>query len=131
MTVAPKAYKFPKSFGACADKLNELRQKRLEQEKIAAVFAAEESALREHIIANLPKSEGGAIGKEYKVQVIMKVVPRVEDWEKFYAYIAKFKRFDMLQRRPSDAAIQELWDDKKKVPGVVQFQAVTLSLTKR
>lgn len=126
----PVTYKFPKSFGACADRLAVLKAERLAQQKLADVLEAEEVALKAYVIQNLPKSEGGAIGKTHKVQVVTKVVPRVEDWNVFYTYIAKKKRFDLLQRRPSDAAIQELWDNKQRVPGVIEFQAVTVSVTK-
>jgi hypothetical protein len=54
----------------------------------------------------------------------------VEDWDKFYAFIRKTKNFGLLQRRAGDAAIQELWDAGKTVPGVSTFNVVTVSVNK-
>jgi hypothetical protein len=127
-TLAPP--KWPTSIGACADLLFEIREQRLSQQKLVDELAAKETALKEHVIQSLPKGDTGAAGRHHKVAVITKVVPRVEDWTKFYAYIAKTKRFDLMQRRVTDTAVQEMWDSKKQVPGVVPFQAVSVSLTK-
>ncbi|CAB4142722.1 hypothetical protein UFOVP1414_33 [uncultured Caudovirales phage] len=123
-------FKFPKSMGACADMLFVLREERLAAEKAAAVIAAKETALKEYIINNLPKSDTGSQGKTHRVSVVTKIVPQVEDWEKVYTYITKTKNFQLLQRRLSDAAVEEIWESGKKVPGVGTFNVVKISLTK-
>lgn len=122
---------FPKGMGACADLLHEKRSARLAADKVAAALKDEEQALIEHIINNLPKDSGGAIGKAYKVTVVTKEKPQVKDWPLFYAYVLKNKAFDLLQRRLSDTAIAERIADKRKVPGVEMFNATTVSLTKK
>lgn len=125
------AFKFPKTIGACADRLYELRQKRLEQQKVVDALEEEEKALKEHIIQTLPKSDStGAAGKVARVSVVPKIVAQVKDWDKFYAYVAKTKSFDLLQRRLNDKAIQARWEEKKAVAGVEPFQTVTVSCTK-
>ena len=127
----PKAPVFPKTLGACADKLYEIRAKRLEMQKAVDVVAAEESALREHIIATLPKSEAsGVAGKLARVTVVTKEVPQVEDWDAFYKHVKKTGQFDLLQRRVGDSAIKERWESGKEVPGVKHFQVVSISLNK-
>jgi hypothetical protein len=124
-------YKFPPKLGACADRLYQLREKRLTMQKDTDAVEAEEKALKEHIIQTLPKSEAGGIaGKVARVSVVTKSVPRAEDWEKVHAYIKKTGSFDLLQRRLSDSAVQERWDAGKKVPGVEPFNVVTLSVNK-
>lgn len=124
-------YKFPKAMGACADRLFELREKRLEEQKKVDLIEAEEKAIKEHIIQNLPKSEAsGVAGKLARVTVITKQIPQVQDWDKFYTYVAKTKSFDLLQRRLTDTAVKERWEAGKKVPGVESFNAVTLSINK-
>ena len=123
-------FKFPKSMGACADMLFVLREERLAAEKAAAVIAAKETALKEYIINNLPKSDTGSQGKTHRVSVVTKIVPQVEDWEKVYTYITKTKNIQLLQRRLSDAAVEEIWESGKKVPGVGTFNVVKISLTK-
>lgn len=129
-TEKPK-FKFPKALGACADRLYELRQKRLEEQKKVDLIEAEEKALKEHIIQNLPKSEAsGVAGKLARVTVVTKEIPQVEDWDAFYKYVKKTGNFDLLQRRLTDAAVKERWEAGKEIPGVKHFQVVSVSINK-
>lgn len=130
MAEKPK-YKFPKAMGACADHLYNLRQKRLEMQKEVDKLTAEESALKEHIINTLPKSEAsGVAGKVARVSVVTKQIPQVKDWDAFYKHVKKTGQFDLLQRRLTDAAVKERWENGKEIPGVEHFNAVTVSLNK-
>ena len=125
-----KKFKFPKALGACADKLYEIRQKRLAMQKEVDEVEAEEKALKEHIIQTLPKSDSGAAGQVARVSIVTKDVPQVKDWDAFYKYVSRTKSFDLLQRRLSDAAVKERWDNKKDIPGVEAFTVVSVSLNK-
>ena len=123
--------KFPKTIGACADKLYALRESRLQAQRVVDKIAEEEKELREYVINTLPKSEAsGVAGKFARVSVVTKQVPQVKDWEKFYAYVKKNNAFDLMQRRLSDSAVQERWESRKTVPGVEPFTVVTLSVVK-
>lgn len=122
--------KLPKSLGACADLLYQTREKRLTMQKELDKVAKDEAAIREHIINNLPKSDTGASGKLARVSVVTKQVPQVKDWDKFYAFVKKTGQFDLMQRRLSDGAIKERWENGKAVPGVEPFGAVSVSLNK-
>lgn len=144
MAAKPKA--FPKSLGACADLLFDMREKRLAADKVAAELKAEESRLKEHIINTLDKDSGGAVGKHHKVVVITKMKPQVKDWDKFYAYVKRTGAFDLFQRRLGEQAAMDrttfgtrvdptnegalITYVKKTVPGVEIFNAVDVSLTK-
>lgn len=121
--------KFPKSMAACADLLYDLRQERLAADKVAAEKKADEQALIDHIVDNLPKDSGGAVGKHHKIETYNKTKLVVKDWDRLYAYIRKNNKFELLQRRLGETACQELIDDKKKVPGVENFVTVAVSLT--
>ena len=124
-------FKFPKALGACADRLFTLREQRLNAQKEVDKLASEESAIKEHIINTLPKSEAsGVAGKLARVTVVTKQVPQVKDWDKFYAHVKKTGQFELLQRRLTDAAIKERWEAGKQVPGVESFNAVTVSINK-
>ena len=124
-------YKFPKALGACADKLFELRNKRLAEQKKVDEIAAEETALKNHIIENLPKSEAsGVAGKLARVTVVTKQVPQVKDWDAFYKYVKKTGSFDLMQKRLIYGAIKERWEAGKEVPGVGHFNAVSVSINK-
>lgn len=129
--MAEKKFKFPKSLAQCADRLYEVREKRLAEQKKVDEIEAEEKALKEHLINNLPKSEAsGVAGKLARVTIVTKVIPQVEDWDKFYAHIKKTNSFDLMQRRVSDTAVKERWDNGKQVPGVKTFNALSVSINK-
>lgn len=126
-----KKYKFPKAVGACADKLYQLREERLKQQKIVDDIEAEEKALKAHIINTLPKSEAsGVSGKIAKVKVETDDIPQTEDWDKVWQYIKKNNAFDLLQRRLNNAAVEERWEAGKKIPGIKTFKVVKVSCTK-
>jgi hypothetical protein len=124
-------FKFPKSLGACADRLYSLRGERLAAQKIADALEAEEKALKAHIINTLPKSEASGIaGKLCRITVVSKEIPQVKDWDKFYKFMGKKKTYDFLQRRLNDSLVKEYWDDGKTVDGVEAFIVKTVSMNK-
>lgn len=126
-----KNYKFPKSMGLCADKLYQLKPKIKAANATLDELKREEIALKEHIIDRLPKSQASGIsGKIANTRVNRKAVPQVKDWTKFYKYLKKTGNFFMLQKRLSNAAIEEVWDNGKKVPGVESFDVISVSCTK-
>lgn len=130
---AAKAAKFviPKNPGACADLLMELKAQKAAQQKIVDDIGDKINAIQEHLIATLPKSESsGAVGKIAKALIKVTQEPSVENWDDFYAYIAKTKSWDLLQRRPAAPAIRERWEAKKQVPGVGTVAVIKVSVTK-
>lgn len=126
-----KKLKIPKSIGACADLLFDIRQERLAAQKIVDAIREEEQILIDHIIDNVPKGDTGAAGKHHQVSVYTDVVPQAEDWDKVFKYIKRTGEFDLLQRRLNSAAVKERWEDNKSIPGVTTFNAVKVSLTKK
>lgn len=127
-TAAPS---FPKTLGACVDRLYELRDKRLKQSKVVEALEKEEKALKEHLIQNISKADSsGVSGKKAKVTIQTKAQPSVKDWDAFYKYIARTKSFELLQRRVNAAAVTERWENGKTLPGVDKFNVVSVSLTK-
>lgn len=127
--------KIPKSLALCADMLYNLRKERIAKDKEAAELKAQETALVEHLINSLPKSDAtGVSGKVANVKVEMKQTVQVEDWDKVYDYVTKNRKkgaFALLQRRIGASAVQEIWASGKEVPGCVPFNVPTLSVTKR
>ena len=125
-----KALKIPKTIGACADLLYNLRAQRLELQKQVDAISKDESALKEHIIAVLPKSDTGAAGKFAQISVKTNPVPQVEDWDALYTYIKKTGDFDLLHRRLANKAVEDRWENNKEIPGVTRFNLTTVSLNK-
>ena len=128
----PKPIKYPKSMGACADLLSDMREKRLEADKAAAALKADEVALINHIIENMDKESTGAAGKHHMVRVVVKPKPQfdAETMEDFYKYVSKNKAWDMLQRRLNETAVMDRVNAGKTIPGIKMFNAVSVSLTK-
>jgi len=121
----------PKTLGACVDRLYELKHEIAEMNKQVAALKSERYELKERLIAELPASEAmGIAGKAASATIVIKPKPTVGDWEKFYAYIKRRNAFHLLQRRVSEPAIRELWEDNKAVPGVEVFQDKDVSLKK-
>jgi hypothetical protein len=130
MATAPKLPKLPKTLGACADRLYELKDLKKQAKEAVDILEAEEKSIKEHIINSMPKTDSGAAGKYARVSVVTKQVPQLKDDAAFFAYVKKHNRFDLMQRRLADAAVKEMWDAGKEVPGIEAFTAVTISLNK-
>lgn len=124
-------FKPPKSLAKCADMLYETRQARLALGKQVEELQKKETLLKDHLIEHLPKGDASGIsGKVARVSILLKAKPTVEDWDSFYAYVKKTGAFELLQRRLSETAVKERWDDDKVVPGVGKFNYVDVSLGK-
>lgn len=62
------------------------------------------------------------------VKLTSSVVPSVEDWDKFYAWIKKNDAFYMLERRASVTGYRDVLTSGKSVPGVASFTRIKLNL---
>lgn len=123
--------KIPATIGACADLLFRMKERRQGVQRQLEEMEEEERALKAHIIQTLPKSQAsGVAGRLASVSVRNKEIPQVKDWEKFYAYVRKHSRFDLMQRRLAEKAVAEMLDDGVKVPGVVVFVTPVVSMSK-
>lgn len=123
--------KMPISIGLCADEYSSVRALRLMMEKVVAQVQGRESEIREHIIANLSKSDDtGAAGKKYRAQIVMKDTAKLNDWNLLCAFIAKNDRFDLLQKRLGEKAVMDMLEQGEAVPGVEKMKIPTVSITK-
>lgn len=121
----------PPSIGLCADLYSEVRELRLAMQKHVDAVKARETEIREFIINNLSKSDDtGAAGKRYRAQIVTKDVPALKDWDAFTNFVIKSARFDLLQKRLSDRAVKDMWEEGQDVPGVEKFRTVDVSITK-
>lgn len=122
----------PATPAACADLLYATREKRLALQRLAERHQELETALSEHFILTLPRSDAtGISGRVARVQITIKAVPQVEDWDKLYAYIKKNGAWELLQRRLGEKAAQErLEAGEGGKAGITVFQAKKVSCTK-
>ncbi len=131
MKTAAKKFKIPTKIGECADLLYTLKAKRLQAQKALTAMAEQETLLKDHIIKKLPKSAtSGVAGKLCRVSVVTEDVPKVENWDKFYDYIAKNKAFELLGKSIKKEAIEERLEAGKKIPGLGKFSVTSVSINK-
>lgn len=136
MSKAPAVFKPPKSLALCADLLYTTKNERLAIQKTAEALEAKERILREHLIANLPKSDASGIaGKIARASVENKTIVTVTSYEELHKYILSNAKknpgvWGLLQKRVSDATVKDLWANKKKVPGVEPMFVPVVSLSK-
>lgn len=128
--IRPRKFKVPRRLGDCADLLYQLREQRYTLQHAVDAIHEQEQKLKDKIIAELPKSSAtGVAGRVARVQVTAEQKPTVEDWTALYAFIQREGRFDLLQRRVSEAAVVEMWKADAEVPGVGTFNVVNVSCT--
>jgi len=114
-----------------ADKLYSIRNQRLALQKKVEAFQAEETRLKDHLIATLPKNDStGIAGKTCRISLLVKDVSQADDWDKIHAYVRKTGNWELLQRRLNNRAAMEILEDGKKIPGVSIFTKVDLSINK-
>lgn len=121
--------------GTVADALYDLKQLTKVLNTLTAPFddllLPSVKSTEEHFVQTLKLGESSGVqGKKSRVQVTENIIPVVDDWTKFYAHIKKKGEFDLLNRAPNRAAIQERWDAKKQIPGIGKFHAKKVSCTK-
>lgn len=119
----------PISIGPAIDQLNALREKKRKLESEVSEIEAEYKDLEELLMQKL-ESEGSrtGAGKTATVSISHSVVGNVTDWEKFNAYVKKTGFFHLFQRRISEPAVRELFDQGKKIPGCEPFTKKRLNL---
>lgn len=114
-----------------ADLLYRLKQARLEADKVAKDLKDRENKLKAYLIAELPQSDAkGVVGQLARATIKSKNVPVVEDWDAFYKHIQATGQFELMQRRVSDSAVKERWDNDETVPGVGYIITKDISLNK-
>lgn len=131
LTKPPEGLKLPRGMPATADLLYDIKNQRLAADKIAKKLKAQEEFLNEFFRHNLRKDDSrGSVGKIAKVMLFPQTKPVPENWDKLYKHIEKTGEFELLQRRLSEKAIKERWENKKVVPGVGKFDFIAVSVTK-
>lgn len=126
----------PTSMGLCADEYHRIRELRIRMQKETDDVKARENELREHMIGNLSKSDDtGAAGLLYRVQLTSKTTMRVSEerggWPAMHAAVQKSGRFDFLQKRLSDKAVMDYYNDTGEVlPGCEVVHVPDISVTK-
>jgi hypothetical protein len=123
--------KVPKTLGAQIDKLYALRTERLAVERKAEGMKADEALIREVILGHLARERAvKASGRAATASAITKVVGRVEDWARVWAYAKEHDAMDLYPRRLNNKAWLDRLEAGEKIGGVERELVIELSLTK-
>lgn len=123
-------YKIPATFGAIADRIFTLQEKRRKINRTAAELEKEEKFLKAHLIENMPKSDGGAVGKKCIITILNDVSYSIKDSDAFYEYVKRTESFDLLQRTLIKKAVEDRLDNDCPVPGIEVFRFKKTSISK-
>lgn len=121
------------TIGAQIDALFDLREKKRALEaqvsELDALIGAKELTIAAELEA---QGLDRAAGRRASVGFTESVVPQIEDWDAYYAFIRRHNAFELLERRPAAAAFREHAERRrdKTVPGAVPFTKRKLSLRK-
>jgi len=128
-----KQFKAAKTPAARVDMLYAVEHNELKKAKAeAAAIENLTKKLRQWFIQEYKDDDAqGVVGKTAKLELKPKEVAIVEDWDKFYAHIAKKKEFDLLNKAVNSKAVGERWENDKEVPGIGRFTKKSISLTKK
>lgn len=115
--------------GATIDQLWTVRE---EKRRLEGEIKEVEERLKEIELELMERMEHDglekATGSKASASITFSTVADVQDWDKFWPYIAKNKYWHLVQRRVSDPAYRELLEAGKKVPGVQPFTKRRLNL---
>lgn len=122
--------KLPKELGPCIDLfVAAYRERKAREEKVNDIKRVED-LIEEHIIGLFKGEEiNGVKGTKGSVTLKEKDVPKITDFEALCKHIKKNDAWDLLQRRPGEAACQARWEAGEEIPGVEKFLVKKLSLS--
>jgi len=127
-TATPVKTRAP-SVGATIDQLWGYREQKRKLEADVKEVELKIKDIEDQLMERLDK-EGleKATGTKASVSITSSVVADVQDWDAYFAFMAKNKFWHLVQKRASDPGVRELWEQGKKVPGVVPFTKKRINL---
>ena len=113
----------PPNLGMCADMYKTIRDARLDKQHEVEDLEKREKEIKAHIIANLKAQElNGVAGTEVRVQIKPKKRPWLIDWEQFAAYVIRTGKTNLLYKRVSSKAVEEMSDEGEPLPDGVEME---------
>jgi hypothetical protein len=119
----------PSSIPEAVDLYYTTRQRRLDLQKKTDELDEIEKALKSYLIEALNSEESmGMAGKIARVEIKEKEKPTITDWHQTMKWIAETESWDCIQRKLSDRAIKDRWEEGEEIPGVGKIVVKELSL---
>jgi len=112
----------PLTIGNMIDGVHALREeKRALEAQIKAIegkYTAMEAQIMERFTEQGIDASRGTVAS---CSISTSVVGESTDWDAFTAFVKKKNYFHLIQRRMSDPALRELWEQNVAIPGVEKF----------
>ena len=86
-----------------------------------------ETAIMDKMAEQRLERSGGSMAT---ASITTSLVPQVTDWDDFCRYMSRMKYWHLVEKRPSSTGCRELFESKGKIPGLVPFNKVKLSIRK-
>lgn len=129
-TTVPEAAAPALTLGRAIDKMWLLREKKRAREAELKLLEAEIEQMEALIIDKLDAEDtDSGRGKSASASVSKSVCFSISDFELFAKYVRRNNYFHLLQRRVSDLAVREIFQQRGKVPGLTPFERRRLNLT--
>jgi len=114
-----------------ADEIYLLREDRLAIERQAESHKKREAALKALLRDRMIRANQTRIGGLHgQISCTPELVAEIVDWDKYWAYIGKTKSWDLLQKRPHQAAIDLRWEAGTDIPGCKKNRVYNLHVSK-
>lgn len=119
----------PQSLGSLIDGIWAKREAKRALESQIKKIEEEVAEMEEALISRLDK-EGTdkATGKRASVSISETQVANIVDFEALSAFVKKTGYFHLFQRRVTDTACRELWEQGKQIPGLQPFTKRKLNI---
>ena len=117
--------------GQLIDQLFELRERIRELDRQSQALKDEKQILEDTLLKDLDAQGVQSVsGRKATASISENIVPSIEDWDSFHAFIRRNNAFYLLQRRANAAPYRELMEQRhgKKIPGVTSVTLRTLNL---
>ncbi len=120
----------PLAIGEIVDRMHALREEKRGYDAKSEAVKAEIESLEEELIRRMDTDKLELVrGGKASGAINETVMARVEDFDKFAAWVMRNKALYMLERRVSQGAYRELLNSKPKgIPGLTSFTKRTISL---
>lgn len=107
--------------GNLIDQIFELRERIRELDRQSQSLKDEKTTLEDQLLKDLDAQGVQSVsGRRATASISENIVPSIEDWDSFHAFIRKNNAFYLLQRRANPAPYRELIQQRRgrKIPGV-------------
>jgi hypothetical protein len=120
--------------GQLIDQIFETREKMRALEKQITTLRTDKDVLEKQLLDQLDAQGVQSISGHLATAYISEsIVPSVDDWDSFHAFVRKNNAFYLLQRRVNAAPYRELMTERRnrKIPGATSVTLRTLNLKAR